>query len=110
MEYYNTYIEVKKENFVKDNFGIVRRAVGEEDVLAIIPADVQPATRDYIYRTYGRDVEGSFEVFTDYHDILKEGTIITYAGKDYKITSLIAFEADTGIFTPYCQFAIKRIN
>ena len=54
-----------------------------------IACDVQPASRDEVFKDYGYYIDCSFRVFCDPDSKLDVGVTVNYGGKKYKIAKLV---------------------
>lgn len=65
----------------------------ESSVYKTIHCDVQPYSKDRLYRDYGFDEEVKYRVFSDpYPDDIKNGVTVKYNNKDYKIVRVIEWD------------------
>lgn len=74
-----------------DDMGISKP--GEERFLRTIACDVQPYSKDRLYRDYGYQDEVKYRVFSDPAPEVKPGRIATYKGKDYRIVRVIEWDS-----------------
>lgn len=111
LPYTNATVIVKSPIYDTDKYGVTKRTGFTN--LVTVDADVQPVTSRYIKNTYGKDLESSFEVLTDFCDHIVKGNFIEINGIDYEIVELIPFMFDNmpgNIFDPICQFLVKRVD
>lgn len=65
---------------------------GQDSTLKIIECDVQPYSRDRLYRQYGYDENVEFRVFSDIDTDIKNGVKVKYLEDNYKIVKVIQWD------------------
>lgn len=65
---------------------------GTETLLKSISCDVQPYSKDRLYRDYGFNEEVKFRVFSDIDPAIKNGVKINYKGEKFKIVRVIEWD------------------
>lgn len=111
--YTNATIMVKSVPSTKNKYGVVTRDFNNATTLAILEADIQPVSAAYIKRTYGKELETSFEVLTDSCEFIMPGNYIVVANVYYEIIDFVPYSFDNepgSIFQPICQFLVKRVD
>lgn len=89
--FYNKSIQImKKTEGHKDSNGIWIKG-GLEPVKTIL-CDVQPASREQIYKDYGYYIECSKRVFCDIDTDLTVGGIVKYLNESYTISKIIEWD------------------
>ena len=63
-----------------------------------ISCDVQPASREQIYKDYGYYIECSQRVFCDVDNDFKAGSLVKYDGEQYKIAKVVKWDTFMDIF------------
>jgi hypothetical protein len=89
--FYNKEIEILQTTpGTIDDDGIYH--AGEDSTLKTISCDVQPYSRDRLYRDYGFDEDVKFRVFSDIHTDIRNGVKVEYQGDEYKIVKVICWD------------------
>lgn len=65
---------------------------GEDSTLKTIDCDVQPYSRDRLFRQYGYDENVEFRVFSDIDTDIKTGVKVKYLEDYYKIVKVIQWD------------------
>ena len=63
-----------------------------------IACDVQPASRDLIYKEYGYYIDCTYRVFCDPDGELKEGAIVKYNGEQFKVMKIVPWDNYYDVF------------
>ena len=63
-----------------------------------IPCDVQPASREQIFKDYGYYIECSQRVFCDVDNDLKAGSLVKYNDQQYEIVKVVKWDTYMDIF------------
>ena len=71
---------------------------GTLQAVRTIACDVQPASRDQIYKDYGFYIECEYRLFCDIDKAFDVGAVIGYEGKNYKTVKVIKWDDYIEIF------------
>lgn len=71
---------------------------GELAKVKTISCDVQPASREQIYKDYGYYIECTQRIFCDTDDDLIIGSLIEYDGALYKIVKIVKWDDYMDVF------------
>lgn len=75
---------------------------GEDITLKTIDCDVQPTSRERLFRLYGWDEEVKFRVFSDINSNINNGVRVKYKDDNYKVIKVIEWD-------DYLEFFIDNI-
>lgn len=86
---------------LKKTGGSIIRGVWKEGTIApykTIPCDVQPASKESIFKEYGYTIDCTKRVFCDVDTELVNDSLVTYNGVQFTITKIIEWDDYYDVF------------
>lgn len=71
---------------------------GELVEIKMIPCDVQPASREQIFKDYGYYIDCSYRIFCNTDGAIDVGNMIRYNGNDFNIVKIIKWDDYYDVF------------